>query len=115
MRRDASASQAPRDNDGLSNLAIGGDATHFRSRTGSRASSCRDPEFIADIVGLYLDPPDRALVLCIDEKSQIQALGTQPMLPMRPGQAERRSHDYKRHGTTTLFAALDTATGAVIR
>ena len=68
-----------------------------------------------DIVGLYLDPPDRALVLCIDEKSQIQALDrTQPMLPMRPGQAERRSHDYKRHGTTTLFAALDTATGAVI-
>ena len=60
-----------------------------------------------DIVGLYLDPPDRALVLCIDEKSQIQALDrTQPMLPMRPGQAERRSHDYKRHGTTTLFAAL---------
>ena len=77
-----------------------------------------DPEFIdkvRDIVGLYLDPPDRALVLCIDEKSQIQALDrTQPMLPMRPGQAERRSHDYKRHGTTTLFAALDTATGAVI-
>ena len=74
-----------------------------------------DPEFIdkvRDIIGLYLDPPDRALVLCIDEKSQIQALDrTQPMLPMRPGQAERRSHDYKRHGTTTLFAALDTATG----
>ena len=68
-----------------------------------------------DIIGLYLDPPDRALVLCIDEKSQIQALDrTQPMLPMRPGQAERRSHDYKRHGTTNLFAALDTATGAVI-
>ena len=77
-----------------------------------------DPLFIdkvRDIVGLYLDPPERALVLCIDEKSQIQALDrTQPMLPMRPGQAERRSHDYKRHGTTTLFAALDTATGAVI-
>ena len=77
-----------------------------------------DPLFIdkvRDIVGLYLDPPDRALVLCIDEKSQIQALDrTQPMLPMRPGQAERRTHDYKRCGTTTLFAALDTATGAVI-
>ena len=77
-----------------------------------------DPLFIdkvRDIIGHYLDPPDRALVLCIDEKSQIQALDrTQPMLPMRPGQAERRSHDYKRHGTTNLFAALDTATGAVI-
>ena len=77
-----------------------------------------DPLFVnkvRDIVGLYLDPPERALVLCIDEKRQIQALDrTQPMLPMRPGQAERRTHDYKRHGTTTLFAALDTATGAVI-
>ena len=77
-----------------------------------------DPLFIdkvRDIVGLYLAPPERALVLCIDEKSQIQALDrTQPMLPMRPGQAERRTHDYKRHGTTTLFAALDVATGAVI-
>ena len=77
-----------------------------------------DPMFIdkvRDIVGLYLDPPERALVLCIDEKSQIQALDrTQPMLPMRPGQVERRTHDYKRSGTTTLFAALDTATGAVI-
>ena len=77
-----------------------------------------DPLFVAkvrDIIGLYLDPPERALVLCVDEKSQIQALDrTQPMLPMRPGQAERRTHDYKRHGTTTLFAALDTATGAVI-
>ena len=77
-----------------------------------------DPLFIEkvrDIVGLYLAPPERALVLCIDEKSQIQALDrTQPMLPMRPGQAERRSHDDKRHGTTTLFAALDVATGSVI-
>ena len=77
-----------------------------------------DPLFVAkvrDIIGLYLDPPERALVLCVDEKSQIQALDrTQPMLPMRPGQVERRTHDYKRHGTTTLFAALDTATGAII-
>lgn len=67
----------------------------------------KDPLFIEkvrDIVGLYLNPPDRALVLCVDEKSQIQALDrTQPLLPMRPGQAERRSHDYKRHGTTSLF------------
>ena len=77
-----------------------------------------DPLFVdkvRDVIGLYLDPPDRALVLCVDEKSQIQALDrTQPVLPMRPGQAERRTHDYKRHGTTTLFAALDVATGAVI-
>ena len=77
-----------------------------------------DPLFVdkvRDIVGLYLNPPDRALVLCVDEKSQIQALDrTQPLLPMRPGQAERRSHDYRRHGTTSLFAALDIATGRVI-
>jgi transposase len=78
----------------------------------------RDPLFIdkvRDIVGLYLDPPDKALVLCVDEKSQIQALDrSQPILPMRPGQAERRAHDYKRNGTTSLFAALDTKTGKVI-
>ena len=78
----------------------------------------RDPLFIdkvRDIVGLYIDPPDRALVLCVDEKSQIQALErTAPLLPMRPGQAERRAHDYQRHGTTTLFAALDAKTGKVI-
>ena len=77
-----------------------------------------DPLFVdkvRDIVGLYLNPPDRALALCVDEKSQIQALDrTQPLLPMRPGQIERRSHDYQRHGTTSLFAALDIATGHVI-
>ena len=77
-----------------------------------------DPLFVEkvrDIVGLYLDPPDRAVVLCVDEKSQIQALDrTQPLLPMRPGQAERRSHDYKRHGTLSLFAALDVAVGKVV-
>ena len=77
-----------------------------------------DPDFVAkvrDVVGLYMAPPDRALVLCIDEKSQIQALDrTQPLLPMRPGQVELRSHDYQRHGTTSLFAALDVATGRVI-
>lgn len=77
-----------------------------------------DPYFVEkvrDIVGLYLTPPERALVLCVDEKSQIQALDrSQPMLPMRPGQVERRSHDYKRHGTTSLFAALDVATGKII-
>jgi transposase len=78
----------------------------------------KDPLFIEkvrDIVGLYLAPPDKALVLCVDEKSQIQALDrSQPLLPMRPGQAERRTHDYRRHGTTSLFAALDVKTGAVI-
>jgi transposase len=77
-----------------------------------------DPLFIEkvrDIVGLYLNPPDKALVLCTDEKSQIQALDrTQPLLPMRPGQAERRTHDYTRYGTTSLFAALDVRTGRVI-
>ncbi len=66
-------------------------------------------------MGLYLHPPDRALVLCVDAKTQIQALDrTQPLLPMRPGQAERRTHDYTRYGTTTLFAALDAKTGRVI-
>ena len=78
----------------------------------------KDPLFIEkvrDIVGLYLDPPDKALVLCVDEKAQIQALDrSQPLLPMRPGQAERRTHDYVRHGTTTLFAALDVKAGTVI-
>src|ERR1700688_1505941 len=70
---------------------------------------------VRDIVGLYLNPPHHALVLCVDEKSQIQALSrSQPILPMQPGQAERRTHDYKRHGTTSLFAALDIATGSVI-
>jgi transposase len=77
-----------------------------------------DPQFVEkvrDIVGLYMAPPERAVVLCVDEKSQIQALDrTQPLLPMRPGQAERRSHDYTRHGTLSLFAALETATGKII-
>jgi len=78
----------------------------------------RDPLFIdkvRDIVGLYLNPPERALVLCVDEKSQIQALDrSAPLLPMRPGQVERRTHDYQRHGTTSLFAALDAKTGGII-
>ncbi len=72
-------------------------------------------EKVRDIVGLYIDPPDRAVVVCVDEKTQIQALDrTQPVLPMRPGQAERRSFDYRRHGTTSLFAALMVATGQVV-
>ena len=76
-----------------------------------------DPLFVdkvRDVVGLYMSPPDHALVLCVDEKSQMQALDrTQPLLPLSPGQAERHSYDYKRHGTTALFAALDIATGRV--
>ncbi len=78
----------------------------------------RDPHFeekVRDIVGLYLHPPDRALVLCVDEKSQIQALDrTAPILPLRPGLPERQTHDYKRHGTTTLFAAFNILNGKVI-
>ena len=78
----------------------------------------KDPQFIdkvRDVVGLYLDPPERALVLCVDEKSQIQALDrSAPVLPMMPGMPERRTHDYLRNGVTTLFAALDVATGEVI-
>jgi transposase len=119
------------------------DATHWSSRAMAKASGLSqtavvriwrsfglqphraetfklstDPLFnekLRDIVGLYLYPPDRALVLCVDEKSQIQALDrTQPILPMMPGVPERRTHDYRRHGTTTLFAALNIATGKVI-
>ncbi|MDR7519727.1 MAG: IS630 family transposase, partial [Armatimonadota bacterium] len=119
------------------------DATHWRTR--SMAAACglsqsavsriwrafalqphrtecfqlsKDPLFIEkvrDIVGLYIHPPDRALVLCVDEKAQIQALErSQPLRPLRPGQAERRTHEYRRHGTTTLFAALDVKTGRVV-
>jgi len=72
-------------------------------------------EKVRDIVGLYMNPPEHALVFCVDEKSQIQALDrTQPLLPMRPGQLERRTHDYKRHGTTSLFAALELKSSRVI-
>ena len=77
-----------------------------------------DPRFeekLVDVVGLYLNPPDKAVVLCMDEKSQIQALDrTQPSLPLKPGRAGTMTHDYKRHGTTTLFAALNVVTGNVI-
>src|ERR1700756_2917203 len=119
------------------------DATHWSSRSMARASGLSissvqriwrafglqphrlesfklstDPDFVAkvrDVVGLYVSPPAHAVVLCVDEKSQIQALDrSQPILPMRPGQPARRSHDYKRHGTTSLFAALDIATGKII-
>ncbi len=94
-------------------LALFGVRPH-RSR-GFRLST--DPLFVdkvRDIVGLYLNPPDKAVVLCVDEKSQIQALErTQPAIPGGPGEPERVSHDYRRHGTTTLFAALDVADGRV--
>jgi transposase len=77
-----------------------------------------DPMFVEkvrDIVGLYMNPPEHGIVLCLDEKSQIQALNrTQPILPLRPGVPERRSHDYQRNGTTTLFAALNAHTGEVV-
>jgi transposase len=78
----------------------------------------KDPRFvdkIHDVVGLYLNPPERAVVMCVDEKSQIQALDrTAPILPMLPGVPERATHDYKRHGTSSLYAALDLSTGQVI-
>src|SRR5436305_7418046 len=105
---------------GLSRSTISriGRAFGWQSHRSETCKLSKDPLFIdkvRDIVGLYLNPPDRALVLCVDEKSQMQALDrTQPLLPMRPGQIERRSHDYARHGTTSLFAALDPRTGRVV-
>ena len=119
------------------------DATHWSTRTLARAQGVsavtvqrvwkahglqphrsehfklsRDPEFVSklrDVVGLYLNPPEKAMVFCVDEKSQIQALDrTAPMLPLRPGIPERQTHDYIRHGTTTLFAALNVLDGTVI-
>lgn len=86
-----------------------------RSETFKLSTDPLFAEKVRDIVGLYLAPPARALVLCVDEKSQVQALDrTQPLLPLRPGQVERRTHDYARHGTTSLFAALDVKAGTVI-
>ncbi len=85
-----------------------------RTRSFKYSTDPRLEEKVTDIVGLYLAPPQNALVLCVDEKSQIQALDrTQPLLPMKPGQVARHTHDYQRHGVTTLFAALDVASGAV--
>ena len=78
----------------------------------------KDPRFaekVQDVVGLYLNPPEKAVVLCLDEKTQVQALErTQPLLPLRSGQPQRRTHDYKRHGVTDLYAALELATGRVV-
>lgn len=105
---------------GLSHSSIGriwrafGLAPH-RSETFTLSNDPLLVEKVRDIVGLYLDPPEHALVLCVDEKSQIQALNrTQPLLPMMPGQSERRTNTYKRNGTTSLFAAFDTASGKII-
>ncbi len=105
---------------GLSQSAVGRIWRAFglqphRSETFKLSSDPLFIEKLRDIVGLYLNQPERAVVFCVDEKSQIQALDrTQPLLPMRPGQVERRTHDYERHGTTSLFAALNTATGEVM-
>ncbi len=91
---------------------------HLQPHRVETFKSSTDPAFVPkvrDIVGLYLHPPDKALVLAVDEKSQIQALDrTQPILPLRPGLPERQTHDYTRHGTTTLFAALDVKAGTII-
>ena len=86
-----------------------------RSETFKLSSDPLLIEKVRDVVGLYVSPPEHAVVLCVDEKSEIQALDrTAPLLPMQPGQAERRTHDYKRHGTTSLFAALDVKVGSVL-
>ena len=85
-----------------------------RSETFKYSNDPQLEEKVIDVVGLYLDPPERAIVLSVDEKTQVQALNrTQPMLPLRPGLPERRTHDYQRHGTVNLFAALEVATGKV--
>jgi transposase len=105
---------------GLSHMAINRIWRAFalqphRSETFKLSNDPQLVEKVRDIVGLYLDPPAHAAVFCVDEKPQIQALErTQPLLPLQPGQVERRTHDYKRHGTTTLFAALNAKTSDVI-
>jgi transposase len=105
---------------GLSHMAISRIWRTFglqphRSETFKLSNDPLLVEKVRDIVGLYLDPPAHAAVFCVDEKPQIQALDrTQPLLPMQPGQIERRTHDYKRHGTTTLFAALNAKTSEVL-
>ena len=91
------------------------DLKPHRLRTFKVSNDPRFAEKVIDVVGLYLDPPDNALVLSVDEKTQVQALDrTQPLLQLRPGQVERRTHDYTRHGTASLYAAFDIATGDVI-
>ncbi len=105
---------------GLSKSTVGRIWKAFRlkphlSETFKLSSDPQCIEKVRDVVGLYLDPPERALVLCVDEKSQVQALDrSQPVLPMMPGMPQRRTHNYVRHGVTSLFAALDITTGQVI-
>jgi transposase len=107
-------------NSGLSRSTVGRIWKAFRlkphlSETFKLSSDPLFIEKVRDVVGLYLDPPEKAVVLCVDEKSQVQALDrSQPVLPMMPGMPERRTHDYKRNGITSLFAALDMASGKVI-
>ena len=91
------------------------DLKPHRLKTFKISNDPRFAEKVKDVVGLYMNPPDNAMVLSVDEKTQVQALDrTQPKLPLRPGQVERRTHDYKRHGTASLYAAFDVATGEVI-
>jgi transposase len=105
---------------GLSRMTISRiwEAFHLQPHRSETFKVSPDPflvDKVRDIVGLYVNPPAHAMVLCVDEKSQIQALDrTAPLLPMLPGQVERRTHDYRRHGTTSLFAALDVKTGQVV-
>ena len=105
---------------GLSRMTISRiwEAFHLQPHRSDTFKLSPDPflvDKVRDIVGLYVNPPGHAIVLCVDEKSQIQALDrTAPLLPMLPGQVERRTHDYRRHGTTSLFAALDVKTGQVV-
>ena len=90
-------------------------SSHIRVKTFKLSNDRRFVEKLTDVVGLYLNPPERAVVLCVDEKSQIQALDrTQASLPMKRGRAGTMTHDYKRNGTTTLFAALSTLDGSVV-
>jgi transposase len=104
---------------GLSNVKVAGVWREYGLQPWRRESFkfSTDPELeakVRDVIGLYLNPPDKAVVLCVDEKSQVQALDrTAPILPLRPGLPEKATHDYVRHGTTTLFAALEVATGKV--
>jgi transposase len=92
--------------------------SHIKPHRSKACKLSRDPKFfekLTDVIGLYLNPPDQAIVLCVDEKSQIQALQrTQPGLPLEKGRCGAMTHDYQRHGTTTLFAALDVLAGKVI-
>jgi hypothetical protein len=105
---------------GLSKSTVGRiwKAFHLKPHVADTFKLSSDPFFVDkvyDVVGLYLNPPEHAVVLCVDEKSQVQALDrSQPVLPMMPGMPEKRTHDYVRHGTVDLFAAFDIATGLVI-